>query len=591
MKKYLYLGAVAALLLGTASCSSEMEPELTDGTVQFRVELPGAVESRAIADGTTATKLEVACYDYQGNKLDIEPTVKTDFTNRVATVTYKLVKGQTYNFSFFAHADGAPYTFTAGSTLSECEFTVTDSYDNVAGNDESRDAFYAVLTDYEVTATTTDVTLYRPFAQLNFGADDLAAAATAGIIPSQSAVTVQQVSTRFNLSTGVASDAASDLVDASFAAAALPATPDDSITVDGTKYRWMAMNYFLVPANEAAVDVEMTVATNKADVVVPVANVPVQKNHRTNIVGSLFTQDANFNIIIDQNFDQPDNNLVLPFTAPEDVAGAAQEPGATIYVEPNSELNLNLSQVAEGVTIKGFGSTIIFENGNANEHKLNTENITIEDCSIINRDSGTSPLSIYANNATLRNVTFETVNANDAIVLYGHGTDTDGEILIENVTVPGSANVFKALHIFCKGTVRIVNSHLDACYPFNCDGSNCDMVVENSTLLGWTSWNSDYNGDGTQHTVTFNNCNFGKGTGAYKYAVLRPYNTSYFNNCVFSADIQFYPINCTSTFTGCTIPSLAYFLDPDGDSVGSFAIIDGVTYTYNSGGEAWEVVE
>ncbi|MBQ7690490.1 MAG: hypothetical protein IJT30_04755, partial [Muribaculaceae bacterium] len=87
MKKYLYLGAVAAMLLGTASCSSEMEPELTDGTVQFRVELPGAVESRAIADGTTATKLEVACYDYQGNKLDIEPTVKTDFTNRVATVT------------------------------------------------------------------------------------------------------------------------------------------------------------------------------------------------------------------------------------------------------------------------------------------------------------------------------------------------------------------------------------------------------------------------------------------------------------------------------------------------------------------------
>ena len=590
MKKYLYLGAVAALLLGTASCSSEMEPGQNDGTVQFRVELPGAVESRAIADGTTATKLEVACYDYQGNKLDIEPTVKTDFTNRVATVTYKLVKGQTYNFSFFAHADGAPYTFDAGTTLAECEFTVNDSYNAVAGNNESRDAFYAVLTNYAVTATTTDVTLYRPFAQLNFGADDLAAAATAGITPSQSAVTVQQVSTRFNLSTGVASDAAADLVDASFSAANLPDDPE-TLTVEGTDYRWMAMNYFLVPANEATVDVEMTVKTNKSDVVVPVANVPVQNNHRTNIVGSLFTEDANFNIIIDQNFDQPDNNIVLPFTAPEDVAGAAQTPGVTIYVEPNSELHLNLSQVAEGVTIKGSGSTIIFENGNANEHKLSTEGITIEDCKIINRDSGTSPLSIYANNATLRNVTFETVAANDAIVLYGHGSDTDGVILLENVTIPGSANVYKGLHIFCNGTVRIVNSHLDACYPFNCDGSNCDMVVENTDLLGWTSYNNDYNKtDGIEHTVTFTNCEFGKGTGAYKYAVLRPYTTTTLTNCKFSADMQFYPIECTSTFTNCTIPSLSYFLDPDNESVGSYAIIDGTKYTYISG-DAWEVVE
>ena len=91
MKKFIYLGAVAALLLGTASCSSDMEPQLADGTVQFRVQLPGAIESRAISDCTTATKLDVACYDADGNILAVEPTVKTDFVNREATVTYKLV--------------------------------------------------------------------------------------------------------------------------------------------------------------------------------------------------------------------------------------------------------------------------------------------------------------------------------------------------------------------------------------------------------------------------------------------------------------------------------------------------------------------
>ncbi|MBP3738974.1 MAG: hypothetical protein J6I72_08015 [Muribaculaceae bacterium] len=302
MKKFIYLGAVAAMLLGTASCSSDMEPQLADGTVQFKVELPGGFESRAISDGTTATKLDVACYDADGNKLAVEPTVKTDFENRVATVTYKLVKGQKYNFAFFAHADGAPYTFTPGENMDGCEFEV-----NYTGgcNDEKRDAFYATVKDYEVTATTTDVTLYRPFAQLNFGADDLEAAAAAGITPSQSMVTVKKAATTFGLFTEEATGEA----DVEYALAALPNDPA-TLTVEGKDYAWMEMCYFLVPDNEANVDVEMTVKTNKADVVVPVASVPMKKNHRTNIVGSLFTQESNFRIIIDQNFDNYDYDIV-----------------------------------------------------------------------------------------------------------------------------------------------------------------------------------------------------------------------------------------------------------------------------------------
>lgn len=310
MKKILFLGAIAAMLLGTTACSNDMEPELTDGTVQFKVELPGAIESRAIiSDGTTATKLDVACYDANGNKLAVEPKVKTDFVNREATVTYQLVKGQKYKFAFFAHADGAPYQFNAGTKLSECTFSVTDNYTGTAclSNAENRDAFYATLTDYEVTANVTEVTLYRPFAQLNFGTDDLEAAAAAGITPDQTKVTVKQVATSFNLSTGKA--ATDGAVDATFDFAA---RPTETLTVENKDYAWMAMNYFLVPNNEANVDVEMTVNTNKQPVTVPVTSVPVKKNHRTNILGSLFTQEGNFKVIIDQNFDTPDNNINYP---------------------------------------------------------------------------------------------------------------------------------------------------------------------------------------------------------------------------------------------------------------------------------------
>ena len=200
-----------------------------------------------------------------------------------------------------------PYQFNAGTKLSECTFSVTDGYTGAdcLSNAENRDAFYATLTDYEVTANVTKVTLYRPFAQLNFGTDDLEAAAAAGITPGTTKVTVKQVATSFYLSTGATTGA----VDATFDFAA---RPNETLNVENKDYAWMAMNYFLVPNNEANVDVEMTVNTNKQPVTVPVTSVPVKKNHRTNILGSLFTQEGNFKVIIDQNFDTPDNNINYP---------------------------------------------------------------------------------------------------------------------------------------------------------------------------------------------------------------------------------------------------------------------------------------
>ena len=310
MKKVLFLSAWAAMMLGAVSCSNDMEPELTNGTVQFKVELPGAIDSRAIiSDGTTATKLDVACYDADGNKLAVEPTVKTDFVNREATVTYKLVKGQKYQFAFFAHADGAPYTFNAGSKLSDCNFTVDYTTENkVNCNDEKRDAFFGVLEDYEVTAEVTEVKLHRPFAQLNFGTDDLTAAQTVGFDPNQSQVVVSKVGTTFNLSTGKTSGEKENVT---FALAALPANPA-TLTVGGTAYAWMAMNYFLAPADDAIIEATMTAKKDSKTAVVPVSNVPVKKNHRTNIIGSLFTEDANIKVIIEPAFEEPDNNVNYP---------------------------------------------------------------------------------------------------------------------------------------------------------------------------------------------------------------------------------------------------------------------------------------
>lgn len=375
MKKLLFLGAMAAMLLGTTSCSNDMEPQLSDGTVSFKVELPGHIDSRAIADGTTAIKLDVACYDANGNYLDIEPIVKTDFVNREATVTYKLVKSQKYNFAFFAHAtvrsEQYPqvniYSFEPGEKFEDCKFVFNGNRKvSDYANNEERDAFYGTLVDYEVTSAVTNVTLTRPFAQLNLGTDDLEAAIAAGIEPRNVRIKIPRVSKSFNIATGMASDDDADTgmfyyYEKTGNQGAMPYKKDPAetnLTVDGKDYTWISMNYLLVPGNEANIDVEVTIHTTDLnanddgeDFTFNVNNVPVKKNHRTNIVGSLLTEDANFNVIIDQNFDEPDLKPEVVWdgtmTEPADITGDI------IEIKDGGELAWVLNSITNGTTLAG----------------------------------------------------------------------------------------------------------------------------------------------------------------------------------------------------------------------------------------------
>ena len=545
MKKFLFLGAMAAMLLGTASCSNDMEPQLSDGTVTFKVELPGHIDSRTIADGKTATKLDVACYDANGNKLTVEPTVKTDFVNREATVTYKLVKGQTYNFSFFAHAEGAPYTFTPGDKLENCTFTVNNYTDPC--NAETRDAFYAVLEDYEVTTTETTVTLYRPFAQLNFGADDVEAAATAGIIPSQSKVTVSKAATTFNLKSGEASGEAA----VAFTLADLPSDPK-TLTVDSKDYRWMEMCYFLVPNNEANVDVEMTVTTKDAndvareDVTVPVTNVPVKKNHRTNIVGSLFTQDANFKVIIDQNFDEPDYNIESNATYYEaNASGALEDIIAQIN---NDQPEKAVIKVADGVTLTwqtgaSHGSTPLIDATNSKTQELviegQGENSTFEA-----QGAGVGPIRL-TNGGT---IVFKNMNIVDNSVSYAETAwefsqlEFSGNLRFENCTIKDG--------IALEGTTANNDTDLDA------EFTNCKFISNTVTSDANPNPTSIYIVWISGGTSKFTNCEF---TGYRGAKIHEAYGSNvdavYFDNCYFH-DLSKKPGMAIGTVDAPTIISI-----------------------------------
>ena len=504
MKKILFLGAMAAMLLGTASCSKDMEPEMSDGTVQFKVELPGNIDSRAISDGLTATELDVACYDADGKF--IEPTITiTPFNERVATVTVKLVKGQTYNFAFFAHANGAPYTFTPGANMTACKFDV--DYTG-ACNAENRDAFYAVLTDYTVSAETKEVTLYRPFAQLNFGADDLAAAKAAGIIPSQSKVKVSKAASTFSLFSGETSN---DVENIEYTLANLPdATTVDGVmtpatlTVEGNDYAWMEMCYFLVPGNEANVDVKMTAKTNKANVEVPVTNVPVKKNHRTNIVGSLFTQDANFNVIIDQRFDTPDNNINYP-----EVTDVVYGTDGTEYSLPSEAILADKANGVNDIVItlaKGTYTDVLTNNNLGTFNSLTikaAEGVAPEDVVIDGQ------CFFSSRNVTMKGITLTNANAPGlAAIVDQYG---------------GNGKTFQTQ----KTLVLIWTSG-----TYNFENCIFDNVSPDATGI-YTYWLTE------QSTVNVKNCTF-KGSGTLQRAIqIYGLTTSRIENCTFTDDYRY----------------------------------------------------
>ena len=309
MKKIFSIFA-ASLMLFAASCSTEKLDEPTgDGNVTFTVQLPAGLQSRAIGDGTTATKLYVAAYEAGTTApLSVAPgTTPVGMSNLTATVTLQLVTGKTYDLVFWAQADGAPYTFTPNGR------TVAMNYGTAPANAENRDAFFHIENGLNITGPMDkSITLKRPFAQLNFVTADYNAAVVSGIEATTTSVKVKNLKPTLSLVDGTAQG---DAAEVTFTTAA---RPTETMTIGNGRYDYLAMNYLLVDDTRDVVECEMTAydADDANDTrVLAVSSVPVQRNYRTNIYGNLLTSTTTFNVEIKPNFDGDHNGQSPDFFA------------------------------------------------------------------------------------------------------------------------------------------------------------------------------------------------------------------------------------------------------------------------------------
>ena len=377
MKKFLLMAVAAMGLLFTACSKDEVaQPVAEKSTVTFSVAAP-ELSTRAHGDGESATALAYAVYNRADKALLFKGTATMSALK--ATVEIPFVNGMTYDVLFWAAAPApeSPYTVDWDAK--------TVGYTNAAalvGNSEKYDAFYYFLTGDELPEITGPVTktveLKRPFAQLNIKTNDAKEAKLSGVEVKNVKVVVKNGYSSFDLAAG----AGKDKNDVTFDFAA----KQENANTEGVQL--LAVNYLFTGGEKSLVDVEFTytdvngkVAT--AGEVMEFASVPVQRNYRTNIVGSLLTSDGKFNIETKPGFEGTHDHSVAVAT-PEDINALIQNPDVTTVELGAGVYNIDLYNLNEKrtLTINGTdGTKIEFKNLQVRASQF--DELVINNCEIL----------------------------------------------------------------------------------------------------------------------------------------------------------------------------------------------------------------
>ena len=507
MKKYLFSALALTGMLFMNSCSDDLVPEPSTGdfvNATFTIGTTEGLGTRAVGDGSTVDKVACAVYDAAGN--EIEGLYKNDVTvsQMKATYSVRLTKGQAYRVAFFAYnAEADAYDVT---DLKNVTFK-----SNRLSNDERRDAFTGyvdVTAEESMNAIDKDVTLTRPFAQLNLGidADEYEAAAKSDIVIAKSKITVTNVYNAFSAYDNAVANGAT----AGTMTFDLNGIPREKLVVDRTEYNYLALNYLLVGntgAEKSLTDVEFVWESENRKTNNPTThfiNVPVQRNYRTNIVGRLLTNPADFNISIDQRFEGNKNvpietietKSVRTLDELQDAINEAVEGRTIITLEDDIDGGvLNVSQ-KEGVEIyiDGNGKNMPAVKVSGASEWDGTEGLTIDNAKF--KDGATDVIvlgednnSRYVHNVTISNCEFNatSVNAENYTIVRGYQAN---DITIINCETTG-ANQFHSFAQFTGGAnIKIEQVESTALRGLslgtaeNCVISKCTFVATGDKRYG-----------------------------------------------------------------------------------------------------------
>lgn len=531
MKKNLFMSmlAIAGMLFATSCSQDELLNEPTTGdyvSAKFTIGTSDGIATRAtIGNGTKADKVACAVYDEKGTELRDLYAIR-DVVDMKATYEIRLAKGQKYRVAFFAYnstADAYDVTYLT-------DIKVKDSQNS---NIENRDAFTAYVdVDATVNTINEDVTLYRPFAQLNLGVDNIewTDAVKAGVTVAKSKIVVTNVYNQFSAYDN-AVVATAEPVTMTFAMNTIP-TEELEVDVDrdGTianteKFKYLALNYLLVGdagTEKSLTDVEFVWENSDAsktnNPTTHFKNIPVQRNYRTNIIGKLLTNPATFNIVIDADFiDSPENDYIVSvwdgesattpvadadgvyrISSAEELVGMMNDskyPNCNNYQNVVLECDIDLG----GNTISGFGDDSGFFDGifdgqghSISNFKIDATNRTYY-AGLFNQVSQYSGTNTVIKNLIVKNATVAGTSQVGVIVGGMNGNTIVENCKVYNSTVKAVKKVGSVVGYTAGGTVKDN-------YAENCVIEYSEK--EASEILGYENTGSTVSGN------TFNNITF-----------------------------------------------------------------------------------
>lgn len=522
MKKILFSAIAAIGLLLSPGCSDENEVVSggNDSLVSFSVGLENGIQTKAISDGTRAQNLVVGVYENIGDSYEEIPALRSkDQTFNVgpdgkpkAAVTFNLVKGKTYSFIFWAQAQPVDGTADKPFDIRDLRDIKVD-YSAANCNDEARDAFVGVVKDLKVSGTyEKEVTLKRPFAQLNFlvTKEELEAADNSTNLElKKSQITLSKAATVLQPFTNTVDGFTEAAV--TFQPTAIPMLSDeynnansqthpkvgDPSTTD--TYYYLATTYFLVPAAGNSNDAGKA-RTTLSSVNLKLANdegtqaegpgftahtVPVQWNYRTNIYGSLLTADGQFNVEIVPSFNT-ENNVEQP---------------QTVMVATVDEVNNALANGATSVTVQNAPTENVslnipkrFEQGNEATVELTIPTSSYEITIGYGGQTNAAPKYVALNVPNTQNLTIDLEYS--TVTLNGENYNEVTATTWDNTLIVPVGTTIQTLHVI-KGNVEIygtvnnitkANDYTGTIYYSIAPGvmkANEDYYIKNAQGLLW----------------------------------------------------------------------------------------------------------
>ena len=488
MKKiFKTLSASVLMALALTACQKEeFGGNEAEGIYTFEVSADNIATKAAIdrdGNGTAVNRfiMEVYLAKTTGELVLLDRQVKapTAVSPKSTSFNLTLIKDQEYKVLFWADK--------GTDAMEDLYYKTTDNLQNVSflnaarkGNNDALDAFskMEVITREESKAGfSKSVKLTRPFGQVNFITTDIPAirALSGGSAFLPTDVKVSYVTcTGFNVLTQTGTGSEAIEYTAPVYSAMDPAT-------NPAKYT-LSMDYMLTATSDRETRnlVKLTALANGYELTtVEVANCPVQRNYRTNIIGKILTGDVTFNITIDPIYDGEYNNYLA--SSNEDITNAISAGVTTISLTPGTYI---IPDDAQGKTLTFIGT------GNPEDTKIATQDDgSYEGCDY-SLDGATvtfENISINTNSQTYTGYarckgTYKNCVINGTYTLYGDSK-------FENCTFNVSGDVY---NIWTWGAKNMV---FDRC-TFNSDGKALLLYQEGTNTVNLTVKNCTFNDNG-----------------------------------------------------------------------------------------------